>query len=129
MLKVPFAQNAFKRMSAYVTQDDRLLGTQVGCSIVQSTSFPPQCHVQTVRETLRFYADLKLTRTKNSSAADRARRVEEVIDELGLQKVADSRIGTQFRRGISGGEKKRVSIGTELITDPSLLFLDEPTTG
>nr|XP_019596637.1 PREDICTED: ATP-binding cassette sub-family G member 2-like [Rhinolophus sinicus] len=38
-------------------------------------------------------------------------------------------VGTQFTRGVSGGERKRTSIGMELITDPSILFLDEPTTG
>lgn len=38
-------------------------------------------------------------------------------------------IGTEFLRGVSGGERKRCSIGMELITSPSLLFLDEPTTG
>lgn len=52
-----------------------------------------------------------------------------MIEQLGLQKVADSRVGTQFSRGISGGEKKRLSIGSQLITDPGLIFLDEPTTG
>lgn len=38
-------------------------------------------------------------------------------------------IGTEFLRGVSGGEKKRCGIGMELITSPSLIFLDEPTTG
>lgn len=38
-------------------------------------------------------------------------------------------VGTQVTRGISGGERKRTSIGMELIIDPSVLFLDEPTTG
>ena len=47
----------------------------------------------------------------------------QIISELSLEKVADSYIGTQYKRGISGGEKKRVSIGCELIEDPSLLFL------
>jgi ABC-type multidrug transport system ATPase subunit len=42
---------------------------------------------------------------------------------------ADTRIGGLFQRGISGGERKRTSIGYELITDPSLLLLDEPTSG
>jgi len=38
-------------------------------------------------------------------------------------------IGNEYFKGISGGEKKRTSIGVELLTDPYLLFLDEPTTG
>lgn len=56
-------------------------------------------------------------------------RVNSVIQELGLKDCADTKIGTVFLRGVSGGEKKRCSIGMELITSPSLLFLDEPTTG
>lgn len=43
--------------------------------------------------------------------------------------LAVCQIGTEYLRGVSGGEKKRCSIGMELITFPSLLFLDEPTTG
>lgn len=52
-----------------------------------------------------------------------------VIQELGLAKVADSKIGTQFFPDVSGEESKRTGIGMELITDPSILFLDKPTTG
>lgn len=54
---------------------------------------------------------------------------EEIIEILGLHKCADTMVGDSFNRGISGGEKKRVSIGIELVSDPNLLFLDEPTTG
>ena len=52
-----------------------------------------------------------------------------LIDELGLQKCADIPIGGGFVKGISGGERKRTSIGIELLTDPKIIFLDEPTTG
>jgi len=55
--------------------------------------------------------------------------VESIITRLGLKECADQRIGGMFYRGISGGERKRVSIGYELITEPSLLLLDEPTSG
>lgn len=102
-------REAFNRISGYVTQDDCLMGTQ------------------TVRETLTFYANMKLP--SSYTAEQKREKVEQVIVELGLTRVADSLIGTQFMRGISGGEKKRVSIGCELITNPSLLFCDEPTTG
>lgn len=46
-----------------------------------------------------------------------------------LTKCSNTRIGNSLVRGISGGERKRTSIGVELLTDPALLFLDEPTTG
>ena len=49
--------------------------------------------------------------------------------ELGLTKCADTLIGNVMIKGISGGERKRTSIGVELITNPSLIFLDEPTSG
>ena len=48
---------------------------------------------------------------------------------MGLSKCADTRIGNVMLRGISGGERKRTSIGVELLTNPSIIFLDEPTTG
>ena len=55
--------------------------------------------------------------------------VENLIESLGLQKAANTKIGGSLVKGISGGERKRTSIGVELITNPSLIFLDEPTTG
>ena len=55
--------------------------------------------------------------------------VEDVIRELGLVKAANTYVGSAFVRGVSGGERKRTSIGIELIENPSVLYLDEPTTG
>jgi ABC-type multidrug transport system ATPase subunit len=55
--------------------------------------------------------------------------VDRIIDELKLTKCQTTRIGDEFFKGVSGGERKRASIGVELITDPILIFLDEPTTG
>ena len=55
--------------------------------------------------------------------------MDEIIDDLGLEAVADMKVGTDEMRGISGGERKRTCIGMELITNPDVLFLDEPTTG
>uniref|UniRef100_W5L6Q9 ATP-binding cassette, sub-family G (WHITE), member 2c n=1 Tax=Astyanax mexicanus TaxID=7994 RepID=W5L6Q9_ASTMX len=95
---------------AYVVQNDVLMGTL------------------TVRENLAFSANLRLSLAEYSSS-DKAMKVESVIKELGLTDCANTKIGTEFLRGVSGGERKRCSIGMELITSPSLLFLDEPTTG
>jgi ABC-type multidrug transport system ATPase subunit len=94
---------------AYVMQQDILLPTL------------------TVRETLRYSADLRLP--PSVSRAERLRVVEEVILELGLKECADTRIGNSQHRGCSGGEKRRTSIGVQLLANPSVLFLDEPTTG
>ncbi len=54
---------------------------------------------------------------------------ESVISELGLVKCQNTIIGNSFIRGISGGERKRVSIANEMLINPSLLILDEPTSG
>jgi len=94
---------------AYVMQQDVLLPTL------------------TVRETLRYSADLRLP--AETTARQRVQIVEEVILELGLKDCADTRIGNSQHRGCSGGEKRRTSIGVQLLANPSVLFLDEPTTG
>lgn len=101
-------QQSFKRVTGYVMQDDSLIGSL------------------TVFECLDYVARLKLPKL---SKEDRHARVDKVIEQLGIFKIRDSLIGTQFRRGISGGERRRVAIGVELITSPSILFLDEPTSG
>ncbi|KAG7254300.1 hypothetical protein CRUP_015172, partial [Coryphaenoides rupestris] len=81
----------------------------------------------TVRENFTFSAALRLP--TSVPLKEKQRRVDTLINQLGLQKVADSKVGTQLIRGVSGGERKRTNIGMELITNPPVLFLDEPTTG
>lgn len=81
----------------------------------------------TVRETVTFAAKLRLPQT--TPEQEKRHRVEELLGLLGLSSVADSVIGKEGKRGISGGERKRVSIAVELITNPDVLFLDEPTSG
>ncbi|XP_044039884.1 broad substrate specificity ATP-binding cassette transporter ABCG2-like isoform X3 [Siniperca chuatsi] len=99
----------FKCLSGYVVQDDVVMGTL------------------TVRENFSFSAALRLPAAV--SQQEKEQKVNKLIQELGLSRVADSRVGTQLIRGISGGERKRTNIGMELIIDPPVLFLDEPTTG
>ncbi|CAF1121498.1 unnamed protein product [Adineta steineri] len=81
----------------------------------------------TVRENLMFSANVRLQHTL--SVHERINRVNKIIHDLDLQSCADTFIGTDLIRGISGGEKKRTSIGMELVLLPNILFLDEPTTG
>ena len=52
-----------------------------------------------------------------------------IIEQLGLESCADVVIGDEMTRGVSGGQAKRVNAGMELITQPAVLFLDEPTSG
>ncbi|MFC7501158.1 ATP-binding cassette domain-containing protein, partial [Nocardioides sp. GCM10030258] len=76
-----------------------------------------------VRQSLEFSARLRLP--SGTTEGERDRRVEEVISQVGLDRLRGHRIGSQ----LSGGQRKRVSIATELLTAPPLLFLDEPTSG
>lgn len=97
-----------KRTSAYIMQDDRL--------------FP----MLTVYETLLFAADFRLGPI---SMADKRQRVEKLIEQLGLSSTRNTYISDEGTRGVSGGERRRVSIGVDIIHAPSLLFFDEPTSG
>ncbi|XP_043774061.1 ATP-binding cassette sub-family G member 8 isoform X2 [Cervus elaphus] len=81
----------------------------------------------TVRETLAFIAQLRLPR--NFSQAQRDKRVDDVIAELRLRQCANTRVGNIYVRGVSGGERRRVSIGVQLLWNPGILILDEPTSG
>ncbi|CAL5213627.1 unnamed protein product [Lathyrus oleraceus] len=95
--------------SAYVTQDDTLLTTL------------------TVKEAVYYSAQLQLPDTM--SKQDKKQRADSTIREMGLQDATNTRIGGWGVKGISGGQKRRVSICIEILTHPSLLFLDEPTSG
>ena len=72
----------------------------------------------TVRETLLFAARLRLPST--TPLAEKERRVDQLIERLALGKAANTIIGDAKRRGISGGERKRLAIGCELLSDPQL---------
>ena len=95
-------------MIGYIMQEDLLMAT-----------FTP-------KESFRFVADLRLI---NASEEEKAERVSELINILGLSKCENTYVGNNMIRGVSGGEKRRTSIGVELLTNPSIVFLDEPTTG
>lgn len=95
--------------AAYVTQDDNLIGTL------------------TVRETISYSARLRLP--DRMPWSDKRALVESTIVEMGLQDCADTVIGNWHLRGVSGGERRRVSIAIEILMRPRLLFLDEPTSG
>ena len=102
---------AFKRQLGYVTQEDSLY------------------EGLTVFETLYYTAVLRLPRAMTDK--DKRERVYIILEVLGISKVKDSIIGgfRIGRRGILGGEKKRVAIGQELLYNPSVVLLDEPTSG
>ncbi|KAL6348110.1 hypothetical protein AAG906_039265 [Vitis piasezkii] len=95
--------------SAYVTQDDTLIATL------------------TVGEAVYYSALLQLP--DSMSKSEKKERADMTIREMGLQDAVNTRIGGWGVKGISGGQKRRVSICIEILTHPQLLFLDEPTSG
>ncbi|CAD5216680.1 unnamed protein product [Bursaphelenchus xylophilus] len=98
-----------KRMSAYVQQHDLFVGNL------------------TVKEHLIFSAKLRMG--SKYSNEQKMRRVEELIEKMGLTNCKDALIGQRFQKSISLGEKKRLAFASELITDPAIMFCDEPTSG
>ncbi|XP_069787159.1 ATP-binding cassette sub-family G member 8 isoform X2 [Narcine bancroftii] len=105
----PVNRQLVKKCIAHVRQDDRLLP------------------FLTVRETLAFVAKLRLPR--DFSEEQRNKRIEDVIAELRLRQCANTKVGNYLTRGVSGGERRRVSIGVQLLWNPGILILDEPTSG
>ncbi|KAJ5237121.1 hypothetical protein N7489_007212 [Penicillium chrysogenum] len=99
----------FQRVTSYVEQEDVLIGSL------------------TVQETLKFAADLSLP--SSVSKRERMDRIRTLLEAFGIQNQANTLVGTPIRKGISGGQKRRVSVAGQLITNPKILFLDEPTSG
>ncbi|XP_067621969.1 ATP-binding cassette sub-family G member 4 isoform X1 [Eurosta solidaginis] len=95
---------SFRRMSCYITQDDRLQP------------------LLTVNENMHIAADLKLG--PNVSYEEKEAKIEDILLLLGLYEHDQT-----MTKRLSGGQKKRLSIAMELINNPTVMFLDEPTTG
>lgn len=98
----------FSKSAAYVRQDDIILATL------------------TVEETFEFQARLKL---HELSELEQQFKINQIIKKLNLEECRKTLVGGQFSKSISGGQRKRVAIGVELLADPSCLVLDEPTSG
>ena len=81
----------------------------------------------TVYENIMYSARLRLPPSMDWAQKDAV--IEDVLSLIGLDKIRDQRVGSPEKRGISGGQKKRVNIGIELVAYPRVLFLDEPTSG
>ena len=98
----------YKQRFAYVMAEDALYATT------------------TPREAFNFVCKLRLP---HLSAPERIERADAMLSSLGLQKCADTYIGNALVKGVSSGERKRTAVGIELLPDPNVIFLDEPTTG
>jgi ABC-type multidrug transport system ATPase subunit len=106
---LPPSSSLLRRVTGYVEQFDTLVDTL------------------TCREMLLYTAQLK--RPMAEPLADKQEAVEHLLDKLGLSSCSSTQIGHALKRGISGGQAKRLNIGVALITDPRVLYLDEPTSG
>ena len=104
----PIDPSSFRKLTGYVMQNDAL--------------FP----LLTVRETFQFAAYLRI---HDMSRSQKDQAAENIIKLLRLEKCADTIIGDDDHRGLSGGERRRVSIGVDIIHTPAVVFLDEPTSG
>ncbi|CAA7263567.1 unnamed protein product [Cyclocybe aegerita] len=96
------------KISSFVEQEDALLG------------------VLTVWESISYALRLHLPNLPRKQVNE---RVDRVIKALGLQSCANQRIGTPIQRGISGGQKRRVTAACAMVTYPRILYLDEVTSG
>jgi ABC-type multidrug transport system ATPase subunit len=96
-------------LQAYVTQENVLMATL------------------TVREAIYYSSQIQLP--DSIPLAKKLALADETIQEMGLTSALDTRIGGRETKGISGGQRKRLSICMEILTRPRLLFLDEPTSG
>ena len=102
--------NIVRSICSYVCQDDDALLPYL-----------------TVRENLHFSAKLRLP--AHMTKHEKQQRAEHVLLKMGLRDCANNLVGSQMVKGISGGEKRRVTIAIQILTDPRVLFLDEPTSG
>ena len=105
---MPVNYSTFRKQSGYVMQSDAL--------------FP----LLTVKETLHYAAHLGI---QGKTYAEREAAANSTMKLLGLEHVQDTIIGDNLTRGLSGGEKRRVSIAVDIIHEPPVIFLDEPTSG
>ncbi len=99
----------WRRICRYVMQDDRILSTD------------------TVEEALMFAACMTLP--NSVSKTEILSDLDRVVQQLGLERVRGSRVGSSDQGGLSGGERRRLAVGLELITRPAVLLADEPTSG
>ena len=107
---VPASTGMLKSIISFVPQDDDGLMPAL-----------------TVRETLRYAAGIRLP--PYMSKEEKVQRAEDLIIQMGLGHCADHFVGGKSKKGISGGEKRRVSIAIQILADPLVLLLDEPTSG
>ncbi len=105
-----YSRDVLKTMSGYLMQDDLLFAEL------------------TVQETLYYAAELRML-SITKSKIERCNRIDEVLQLLEITHCRNTIIGNTRRKGISGGERKRVCVAIEMLNHPKLLFMDGPTTG
>lgn len=97
-----------REVSRFVEQEDHLIGSL------------------TVKETVDFAMKFL---SVGMSKLNRKELVDNIIDLLGLTRQANTKVGTPLQKGLSGGQKRRLSVASQVVAHPRVLFLDEPTSG
>ncbi|EHK22118.1 uncharacterized protein TRIVIDRAFT_151139 [Trichoderma virens Gv29-8] len=105
---VRLSTTLFRTITCFVEQEDAFIGSL------------------NIKETLNFSSRLA---TSSIPAHERLKRIDALISDFGLSEQAGTIVGTPIRKGISGGQKRRLGVASQLITSPKILFLDEPTSG
>jgi len=124
-----------KRKTEGVIMGEVLLDGKISTSsaIKKYTSYVAQADIfyggSTVFEIILFTAMIKIPDVENMCREDVYEQVEGVIRAMNLEKCRNTYLGNNLVRGVSGGEKKRVSVACSLLTQPRCMFLDEPTSG
>eukprot|EP00594_Rhizosolenia_setigera_P000825 CAMPEP_0178948312 /NCGR_PEP_ID=MMETSP0789-20121207/5402_1 /TAXON_ID=3005 /ORGANISM="Rhizosolenia setigera, Strain CCMP 1694" /LENGTH=550 /DNA_ID=CAMNT_0020628663 /DNA_START=206 /DNA_END=1855 /DNA_ORIENTATION=+ len=108
-MKIDTSKIENRKQIAFVAQEDSLMITA------------------TPRECILFSGRLRLPKSVSQETLEKLTTI--MLRELGLNECADTLVGGGLVKGISGGQKKRTSVGVELVVKPPLIFLDEPTSG
>mmetsp|Transcript_1138 Transcript_1138/g.2311 ORF Transcript_1138/g.2311 Transcript_1138/m.2311 type:complete len:674 (+) Transcript_1138:104-2125(+) len=103
----PLTPEVFRKYCAYVPQND--------------SGWP----FLTCRESMQFAADFFIS----GSAAVKKERVDQLVKSMGLESCQNTKVGNEFLKGLSGGQRRRLSLGIAFLKEPLVIFLDEVTSG
>jgi ABC-type multidrug transport system ATPase subunit len=120
MLMLELTGKIVSRSGSFTLNGHPIKGSLLRKYVVMTPQFDNHNAFLTCRETLEFAADMY-------DAPDE--QVESIIDAFGLRDCQDTRVGNAFLKGMSGGQKKRLSLAVAMLKQPAVILMDEPTSG